>query len=182
MGTSRLNEVDECFDKALQINPRNSEALNNKGNVCFQNGDHDEAIVFYDRSIDVNPNDAIVHLNKGAALAASNHLTEAIDSVERAISINSNFAEAYFTLAKIKHELLINDIKLKDRPQPTYEEVVLLCDRALGLKSDFALAYYEKGLALKKHGRLGDIEQCRKKLLELNRPLADEFVEKLKKM
>jgi tetratricopeptide (TPR) repeat protein len=101
----RLDESDKCFEKALQINPRNSEALIGKVNVLFKKGVYDEAVSFYDRSIDINPNNAMLHFNKGIALAACGHTDEAIASLEKAISIRPDFIDASLAIAKIRKEI-----------------------------------------------------------------------------
>jgi tetratricopeptide (TPR) repeat protein len=62
------NEAIECYDKALEIDPKDADTLNNKGNALDNLGKHKEAIECYDKALEIDPKHAIVLNNKGNAL------------------------------------------------------------------------------------------------------------------
>ena len=54
----QLGETDqaiECFDKALEINPRDAEVWASKGIVLGDLGKFDQAIECYDKLLEINP-------------------------------------------------------------------------------------------------------------------------------
>jgi tetratricopeptide (TPR) repeat protein len=56
-----LNKSDEAikaFDKAIEINPQNSKAWNNKGLLLSNLNKSDEAIKAFDKAIEINPQDS----------------------------------------------------------------------------------------------------------------------------
>ena len=44
------------FDKALQIDPNDTDALNSKGDALINLGKYDEAIQYFDKALQVDPN------------------------------------------------------------------------------------------------------------------------------
>ena len=56
-----MNESDEAikaYDKAIEINPKYSEAWNNKGNALYNQTKFDEAIKAYNKAIEINLSNA----------------------------------------------------------------------------------------------------------------------------
>ena len=68
---SNLNKSDEAikaFDKAIEINPQDSKAWNNKGLDLRKLGKYDEAIKAYDKAIENNPQNSMAWYKKRLAL------------------------------------------------------------------------------------------------------------------
>ena len=62
-----LNKYDEAiraFDKAIEINPNDSDAWNEKG-IALGKLKYDEAIKAYDKAIEINPQDSNAWDGKG---------------------------------------------------------------------------------------------------------------------
>ena len=57
-----------CYDKAIEVNPENADAYNNKGLSLYLLRSYNEAIACYDKAIEVNPENADAHYNKGLLL------------------------------------------------------------------------------------------------------------------
>lgn len=55
--------------KALEIDPNDADAWNNKGNALYNLGNYNEAIECYDRALKIDPKNADARYNKGSALA-----------------------------------------------------------------------------------------------------------------
>ncbi len=67
----KLNEHDEAikaYDKAIEINPQDSDAWYNKGVALDKLDKSDEAIKAYDKAIEINPQNSDAWYNKGIAL------------------------------------------------------------------------------------------------------------------
>ena len=52
----QYKEAIADFDKAIELNPEDSAAYNNRGNAKDEFKQHKEAIVDYDKAIELNPN------------------------------------------------------------------------------------------------------------------------------
>jgi tetratricopeptide (TPR) repeat protein len=68
MNSASYNQAITYFDKALAINPNDTDALNNKGLALAQLGKYNEAISYYDKALEIKPNYATAPNNKGAVL------------------------------------------------------------------------------------------------------------------
>jgi tetratricopeptide (TPR) repeat protein len=51
----KLDEAIACYDKALQIDPRDSVFLNNKANALYKKGNIKEALEIYELAFKLNP-------------------------------------------------------------------------------------------------------------------------------
>lgn len=62
----RYNEAIECYDKILEINPKDANAWYKKGVVLYQDLHKDEEVIkAYDKAIEINPNYALAWYKKG---------------------------------------------------------------------------------------------------------------------
>ena len=67
----RYDEAIQYYDKALQIDPNDTVALNNKGVALSDLDRYDEAIQNYDKALQIDPNYTDALNNKGNALSYS---------------------------------------------------------------------------------------------------------------
>ncbi len=84
--------------KALELNPKNGDALKYVGLALFGREQSDEALVYLSQAATIKPIDAEVQIDLGAILVAKNKLEEGIAHLRRALEINANSAEAWFNL------------------------------------------------------------------------------------
>lgn len=61
------------FDKAIEIDPKSSEAYVNKGNALDNQEFYDLAIESFDKAIELSPDWAEAYLNKGNSLYAQGY-------------------------------------------------------------------------------------------------------------
>jgi tetratricopeptide (TPR) repeat protein len=86
---SDTQDILASYDKALQINPDNIDAWNDRGNYLKKIGRYQEAIAAYDQAIQVNPKFGWAWYNRGNALQALGRYEEALDSYDKAIQSGS---------------------------------------------------------------------------------------------
>ena len=91
----RLVEAKTLYKKIIAKYPKNLEARNLLGGVCFACGDYEEAIRQIDVALRVNPKAAFAHNNRGKILVNMQNFDEALASFDRAISLQPNYAEAW---------------------------------------------------------------------------------------
>lgn len=80
----------------VRVNPNNSEAYKNRGNVYLNKGQYDEAIADYSRAIQVDPMYWKGFCNRGNAYSAKGNLEQAIADYTKAIQINPKDEMSYF--------------------------------------------------------------------------------------
>ncbi|MBI5574595.1 MAG: tetratricopeptide repeat protein [Elusimicrobia bacterium] len=99
-------EAIECYDKVLEINPRDAESWNNKGDAFGKLGKYNEEIGCYNKALEINPRLADAWTSKGAALGNLGKYDEAIKCCGKALEINPDLKNAY----NLK-QILYSDIK-----------------------------------------------------------------------
>jgi len=127
---------------ALEQDPDNVPALNNRGNALNELHRFDEALASFDRALRLQPDLAETHCNRGNALKELDRFEEALASYDRALALRPDYAAAYGNRANALNAL------------GRYDEAAASCERALALAPNFAEAHCNRGNALKELGRL----------------------------
>ena len=99
----RLRDALESCDTALAIDPSNTEALVNRGNVLMELGRLKDALAAYDRAWAIKPSDPDVLNNKGNVLVQLGRLDEAADAFDEAIRRAPRNASAHFHRVQLRH-------------------------------------------------------------------------------
>ena len=158
-----VKEAISCYDKVLDIDPRNAAAYSNRGVAKSRLGDHQAAIADYDKALEINPNSAGAYSNRGVAKSDLGDHQTAIADHDKALEIDPKLAEAYNNRGKTKSGLGDHQAAIAD------------CDKALEINPKLAGAYSDRGGA--KSG-LGDhqaaIADC-DKALEINPNYAEAY-------
>jgi len=58
-------EALDCFNQAIQLNPKLAEAYANRGIVYFKQKNHSQALADYDKAIQLNPQCAEAYYSRG---------------------------------------------------------------------------------------------------------------------
>jgi Flp pilus assembly protein TadD len=95
----RVDEAITHCQKALQIEPDNSECHNDLGLALLQKERVDEAISHFQRALQIHPGNASAHLNLGSALRRMGRMDEAISEYQKALQIDPLEVEAQNNLA-----------------------------------------------------------------------------------
>jgi tetratricopeptide (TPR) repeat protein len=92
------------YSEAIDADPRNAIAFNNRGIAYFQLGHLDAAIEDFDRAIVLDEKASVIHYNRGNAYLRLGQFDRAIRDYSAAIRIDPSDANAYANRA-IAHEL-----------------------------------------------------------------------------
>ena len=156
LDSGNYEKAVQCYDLALQINPKHAGAWNNKGVALVKLGRYDEAIQCCDRALEFNLKHASPWHSRGVALVKLGRYDEAIQCYDHALEINSKHAFAWgnkgFALNKLGR----------------YNEAIQCCDRVLQINPKHAGAWNNKGVALVKLGRYDEAIQCYDHALEID--------------
>ncbi len=140
----KLEDAVRIIGESLQIDPNQTNALNNRGNALRDLKRLDEALESFDRAIALNPDFAEAHSNRGNTLLDHKRLDEALISYDRAIALKPNFADSYSNRG-----FILNELKRLD-------EALISLDHAIALNPDNANAHANRGVTLKFLKRLDE--------------------------
>lgn len=84
----QLDQARAFYQKALERDPKHTDALVNLGLICLQRGDYEHGIQWIQRSLKLNPRQPDALSNLGVAQAALKHYAEAVETFGRAIALN----------------------------------------------------------------------------------------------
>jgi tetratricopeptide (TPR) repeat protein len=160
----RKGEVDEALgylDKALKIEPDDSEIQANIGLAHMQKGELDAAINWFQKSLEIKPNhpnefiSAEVNNVLGVALFQSGRVDEAITHYQKSLEIEPDNADTRNNLACA--------LSLSGR----VDEAIPQFQRSLELKPDNARAHNNLGRALLKKGQAAEAISHYQKAVEI---------------
>ncbi len=134
-------EAKNRYERILQTQPDNYDALQLLGVLASQTNNHEAAVALIDKAIAINPRHATAHSNLGFALKALGRFAESVQSYLKALHINPDFADAYLHCG-------LAYMGLDQQVQ-----AIASFDRVIALRANDAQAYCNRGVALAKLGR-----------------------------
>jgi len=94
-----------AYRRALECDPRLSDAYINLGRLTHEAGNIGEAARLYHLALESSPSDAIAHYDLALALEDLHNGSAAVLHYERAIAIDPEFADAHFNLGRLLERL-----------------------------------------------------------------------------
>jgi tetratricopeptide (TPR) repeat protein len=131
-------------DLALDINPDNCVAWNQRGLALHRLKRFEEALPSYDRALAVWPDHAEAWCNRGVALYELKRFDEALASHDRALAVRPHYAEAFCCRGAALLQL------------KRLDEALASCERALAIHPDYAEAFSNRADALSELKRLDE--------------------------
>ncbi len=145
--SSAPDEAERAWRRALELGPRDAEALFHLGNRLRERGEVDAAADHYQRALESAPHHAAVLNNLGLALEARADYERAEACYRDVLARKPRHADALANLANL----------LKTRKR--YREAVLAYEQALAVRRDFPAAFWiSRGVALGELGAYADAE------------------------
>lgn len=102
------------FNKALELNPKNVDALGHRGIVKSQLGHHEEAITDFDEAIKLKPNDPGLLNTRGVIRYIFKQYEAAINDFDKALKINARHAGSLHYRGLVKVQLGQNEEAIED--------------------------------------------------------------------
>ena len=90
-----IHWINGMINKALEVNPQDTETWNSKGLALDPSDKHPEAIVCYDKALEMNPKYVEAWYNKGNTLRKLGRYQEAIACYDKALEINPKHFSAW---------------------------------------------------------------------------------------
>jgi tetratricopeptide (TPR) repeat protein len=128
-GTSHYNsqryyEATDSFGKALEVNPKNFEALLGQAGSLSNLQRYQEAVDSFNKAIEINPKSFEAWLGKGGCLCSLQRYEEALTSYDKAIEINPEKGDVFynkgaclFNIGRFEEAIANFDKALKINPQ-----------------------------------------------------------------
>ncbi|WP_269623978.1 protein arginine N-methyltransferase [Prochlorococcus marinus] len=101
-GLGKLEEAENMYRKAIELNPNFTEAHSNLGNILNSLGKLKDAELSTRKAIELNPNFAEAHYNLGNILNSLGKLKEGEKSIVQCLTVNENHLKGKLTLSAIK--------------------------------------------------------------------------------
>ena len=98
----RPAEAAEHYERALQLDPRDAEAIDRLALVRFEQQRYEEALVLYGRRAEITPTNAQTHANLGVTLYYLGRAEEAFGRFERALSLDPSLQAARASLEQVR--------------------------------------------------------------------------------
>jgi len=137
----RFSEAESFYQRVLELDPGNPDALHFLGVIAHQAGKSELAVELIGAALAIVPDRAEALSNRGLALQELDRHAEALDSFDKALLAKPEFAEALFNRG--------NALKALARP----DEAMASYDRALAINPDYAEALFNRGNCLQEAGR-----------------------------
>jgi tetratricopeptide (TPR) repeat protein len=144
----KYEEAIACYDRSIEINPKNEYAWGCKGIALNSLKRYEEAIGCWDKALKINPENEYAWCGKGDALYFLKRYEETIECYDKALKINPKYGIAWnnkgYTLFLLKQ----------------YQEAIKCLDQALLLNSDDEYVWENKGLVYVKLQHIDQALEC----------------------
>ena len=189
-----LRSASAIYEKVLEHEPQNAEALHLLGLVAHQSGQPQPAIDYMSRAISINPNSAVMYSNRGRALAAAGQFEAALADYDQAAVLQPDLAQldqsraaALQGLGRLDEALESFDRALELTPAQAdvlsdrgallramgrRDEALASYDQALAVDPRNIAAWFNRGGGLREAGRVSEAVESYSRVIELRPELA----------
>jgi tetratricopeptide (TPR) repeat protein len=163
------------YTKAIQINPADADAYNDRGAAKEDEGDFKGAVADYNQAIKIKPDDPATYFNRGKADDAMGNIDGEIADFDIVLELKPDYAAAYLSRGQAKN--LQGDLKgaiadYSHAIELTPQDEAAYQSRAYALyidgQSEKALDDFEKCIALQPAG--SDYERLYRWLIKAEKP------------
>ena len=159
----RLELAAEIYQKVLQIDPANADALHLLGLIAHQSGQREQAIDLISRAIRAAPATPLYYCNAGLVLTDLGLLDEALACYQKASELQPDFSDAFNHMGTL----------LEQRGQ--IDGAITQYRKAITIKPAYAEAHFNLGNALWKQGKGEEALASYRMALSYKTDLADAY-------
>ncbi len=107
----------ENYNQAIQRNPNDAQAHNNRGSVYSEQENYAAALADFNQAIKLNPNYVNAYSNRGVVYGKQGNYAAALADLNQAIKLNPNYANAYYNRGNVYYKQGNYDAALADYNQ-----------------------------------------------------------------
>ncbi len=152
----QYDEAISDYTKALEIDPKFTEAYHNRGTAYGKKGRYDEAISDFTKALEINPRFAEAYRSRGSAYDDKGQYDEAISDYNKALEMNPGDGLAYYN----------RGIAYAHKGQ--YDEAISDYIKVLEIDPKDAWTYNNRGIAYEKKGEYDQAISDYNKALEID--------------
>ena len=89
----QISEAQKNYEKAIKLNPKYSDAINNLGTIYYSKRSFRRAISQYNKALKLTPSSASIYSNLGTAQFARKKYKEASESYQKALELDPEVFE-----------------------------------------------------------------------------------------
>jgi tetratricopeptide (TPR) repeat protein len=105
----RLDLAKKNYLRAIKLDPKYSEAINNLGTIYYAGKDYSRAIKYYKRALKDNPSSASVYSNLGSAYFSRKDYKSATLCYERALQLDPDVFEHHSNFGTLMMERTVQE-------------------------------------------------------------------------
>ena len=105
----QLDAAKKHYERAIKLNPKYSEAINNLGTICYAKKSYRRATGFYNRALKLSPQSASIYSNLGTALFARKKYKDAFEAYQKALSLDPEVFEHRSTYGVLLQERSVDE-------------------------------------------------------------------------
>lgn len=110
-----MENAKRAYERAIKLNPKYSEAINNLGTVHYARKSYRKAVSQYKKALKIAPYSASIYSNLGTAWFARKKYKDAAQAYEKALSLDPDVFEH-----RNSHGVLLQDRSVEDRAKFHY--------------------------------------------------------------
>ncbi|HWB62753.1 MAG TPA: tetratricopeptide repeat protein, partial [Chitinophagales bacterium] len=122
------------YNKAIELDPRNADFYNNRGNVWRKKKEYEKALADYDKAIELDPTDAKAYGNRGIVWDDKKEYEKALADYNKAIELDPTDAIAY------------NNRGIVWSNKKEYDKALVDYNKGIELDPTYAIAYNNRGI------------------------------------
>ncbi len=134
----QLDTAKRHYERALRLNPKYAEAMNNIGTVHYAKRSYRRAVAQYKKALVLVPNSASVYSNLGTAYFARKQYAEAVKAYQQAMALDADVFEHRGT-----YGVMLEERNVQERAKFHYYLAKLYAQAGA---NDRALQYIRKAL------------------------------------
>lgn len=170
-----LDAAISSYYIAYNLSPNDTDIYLNLGNVFFEKGSYDNALIVYKKALDFSPYNARIHCNLGYLYWGKGEIDEAVKEYEKAIKYDNTYDIAYNNLGVIYLDDLgrvkkaIELFQAAKRYNPNYALANYNLARSIALTGDKveAAKLYQIALDINTYTQEMDPEEIKEKIQDL---------------
>lgn len=130
----------ELYKNVIEIDPKNTGALNNMGVSMNNMNNYEQAIEHFNQVIEIDQNYFLAYSNRAFAYSQLDNFEQGLKDANKAIEINKNHESAYATIGNIYTK------------QKKFVEAEEILNKSLSINPKSAIAYFNRGFFYEKSG------------------------------
>jgi tetratricopeptide (TPR) repeat protein len=171
-----LDSAIDDYNSAINLNPKNINALRNRGNIWYQKSDFDRALADFSKIIAIDPKNPVGFSSRGVALTQKGEYDRAITDFNKALALDGknvltlkNRAHAFLQRRDLNRAIADYDLAIKLSPTDStlfndrgevwlakgdYDRAITDFSETIRLKPDNWRGYSSRGEAKRAKGDL----------------------------